>query len=158
MKTLGIAIALAAGVLGGACGSDSSPTGDVTATIGGVSWRTPGKGFTITSTDAPTNFILQGATPMPNSPLLDPSKPQLVVVFAQVPSVGTYNTDGTTVTVEYQVDTNTVYSGSNGSVQIASISSSRAQGTFNFDLYSPLANPTMLTVTDGAFDVPVSAH
>jgi hypothetical protein len=62
------------------------------------------------------------------------------------------------VTVEYQVDTNTVYSGSNGSVQIASISSSGAQGAFELELYSPLANPTMLTVTDGAFDVPVSGH
>ena len=38
------------------------------------------------------------------------------------------------------------------------MSTSRAQGTFNFELQSPINNPRALTVTDGTFDVPVSAH
>jgi hypothetical protein len=80
------------------------------------------------------------------------------MVFSQVPSVGAYNVDGAIVVVEYRVDTNTVYSASNGSIRIASISTSRAQGAFNFELESPIANPMVLTVTGGAFDIPVSAH
>jgi hypothetical protein len=85
--------------------------------------------------------------------------PQLLIVFPQdVPSVGTYSTDGVTVTVEYHVDVNTFYSGTNGSVRIASISTSRAQGSVNYALDSPINNPMVLTATDGAFDVPVSSH
>jgi len=151
-------IAVAAALLAGACGSGSSTEGNLTAMIGGVSWHTPARGFTITGSDGSTNFTLQGATLLPNSSLIDASKPELLMVFPQVPSVGTYGVDGVTVVVEYRVDTSTVYSASNGSVQMAAIGASRAQGTFNFDLYSPTADPMMLTVTDGAFDVPVSAH
>ena len=151
-------IAVAAAVLAGACGSGSSTGGNVTATIGGVSWRTVGQGFFITGSDGSTNFTLQGATLLPNSALIDSSKPELVIVFPQIPSVGTYAIDGVTVNVEYQVSANTVYSASNGSVQIASISTSRAQGAFDFELESPIASPMVLTVTDGAFDVPVSAN
>jgi len=33
-----------------------------------------------------------------------------------------------------------------------------AQGAFNFELRSPITDPMVLTVTDGAFDVPGSAH
>jgi hypothetical protein len=153
---LGMAVAVA--VLAGACGSGDSTGGNVTATIGGVSWHTPGEGFIITGSDGSVTFDMQGATLLPNSSLIDSSKPQLLVVFSQVPLVGTYGVDGVAVVVQYQTDTNTVYSTSNGSVQIASISTSRAQGAFNFELQSPTANPMVLTVTDGAFDVPVSAH
>ena len=155
---LRMAIVVAAAVLAGACGTGNSTGGEVTATIGGVSWHTPGEGFIITGPDGSTTFDLQGATLSPNSPLIDSSKPQLLIVFPHVPTVGTYGVDGVTVVVEYQVDTKTVYSTSNGSVQIASISTSRARGAFNFELRSPLAKPTVLTVTDGAFDVPVSVH
>jgi len=145
-------------VIAGACGGGNSAGGNVTATIGGRSWRSPGAGFIITGSDGSTNFDMQGATPLPNSPLIDSSKPILLVVFPQeVPLVGTYGVDGVTVDVEYEKDVNTLYSASNGSVQIASISTSRAQGSFNFELRSPIANPTVLTVTDGAFDVPVAA-
>jgi hypothetical protein len=151
-------IAVAGLLLAGACGSGTSTAGNLTATIGGVSWQTPGQGFMITASDGSTNFTIQGATQLPNSRLIDASKPQLTIVFPQVPSAGTYDIDGVTVNVEYQVDTNTFYSASNGSIQIASISTSRAQGGFNFQLDSSSADPMVLTVTDGAFDVPVSAH
>jgi len=156
----GIVIAVAAAVLAGACGSGSSTGGDVTATIGGMSWRTAAEGFVVPGLDDPTatTFTLQGATLLPNSPLIDSSKPVLTIFFSQVPGVGTYTIDGVTVNVEYEVDVNTIYSGSNGSVQVASISTSRAQGSFEFELQSPIANPMMLAVTDGAFDVPVSAN
>jgi hypothetical protein len=151
-------IAVAAAVLAGACGSGSSTGGDVTATIGGVSWRTAGQGFFIPGSHGSTTFTLQGATLLPNSPLIDSSKPVLTIVFPQLPSVGTYAIDGVTVSVEYEVDTNTLYSTSDGSVEITSISASSAQGTFAFELQSPIADPMVLTVTDGAFDVPVSAN
>jgi hypothetical protein len=151
-------IAVAAAVLAGACGSGSSTEGTVTATIAGVSWRTAGRGYFITGSDGSTTFTLQGATPLPNSPLLDSSKPQLLIVFPQIPPVGTYAIDGVTVSVDYQVDTNTLYSTSDGSVQITDISTSRARGAFAFDLQSPIANPMALTVTDGAFDVLVTAN
>lgn len=157
--SLVVGLGVAAGLLAIACGGSSGPTEDnFTATIGGVSWHTPGRGFIITGSDGSTNFTLQGATLLPNSPLIDSSKPQLLIVFPQVPSAGTYAVEGVTVVVQYQVDTNTIYSASTGSVQITSISASRAQGAFNFDLYSPTADPTVLTMTDGAFDVPVSGH
>jgi hypothetical protein len=155
---LGMAIAVAAAVLIGACGGGNSTGGNVTANVGGVSWHSTGKGFIITGAGSSTTFDIQAATLFPNSSLIDSSKPQLLIVFQQVPSVGTYGIDGVTVVVEYKADTNTVYSTSNGSVQIASISTSRAQGAFKFELASPIANPMALTVTDGAFDIPVSAH
>ena len=60
--------------------------------------------------------------------------------------------------VEYQVDTSTFYSGSNGSIQVTSMETSRAQGVFNFELQSPINDPMVLIVTDGVFDVPVSVH
>jgi hypothetical protein len=151
-------IAVAGVLLAGACGSDTSTGANVTAMIGGVSSQMPGRGFTVTGSDGSTNLTIQAATLLPNSPLIDARKPQLTIVFPRVPSVGTYDVDGVNVNVEYQVDTNTFYAGSNGSVQIASISTSRAQGTFNFELKSPVADPMVLTVTDGAFDVPMSAH
>ena len=105
-------MAVVVAVPAGGCGGGNSAGGNVTATIGGMSWR----------------------------------------------SVGTYGVDGVTVVVEYQMDVNTSYSASNGSVHIASISTSRAQGAFNCELQSSIADPQVLTVTDGAFDVPVSGH
>jgi hypothetical protein len=92
MKNLGVLIAFMVGVPGGACGGGNSTAGEITAMIGAVPWRTSGKGFIITTADRSTTFTVQGATPLPNSPLLDPSKPELVVVFSQVPSVGTGRT------------------------------------------------------------------
>jgi hypothetical protein len=158
MRRLGLLIAAAASVLTGACGGGSSTGGSVSATIGGVPWHAPGHGFIITGTDG-TSFDVLGATPLPGSSLLDSNKPQILIVFLQgVPSVGTYGIDGVTVNVTYQVDTNTVYTGDNGSVQIASISNLRAMGAFNFEANSPIANPMVVTLADGAFDVPVSAH
>src|SRR4051812_20956580 len=123
---LGMAIAIAAAVIAGGCGSGNSTAGKVTATIDGASWDTPGKGFIITGSDGSTNFDIQGATLLPNSSLIDSSKPQLLIVFPRVPLVGTYGVDGVTVVVEYQMDANTLYSTSSGSVQIVSISTSRA--------------------------------
>jgi hypothetical protein len=34
----------------------------------------------------------------------------------------------------------------------------KGEGTFSFELQSPINDPTVLTMTDGAFDVPVSVH
>jgi len=75
--------------------------------------------------------------------LIDSSKPQLLIVFSQgVPSPGTYGIDGVTVNVEYLLNPNVWYDGANGSVQVTSMSTSRAQGAFNFELQSPINNPT----------------
>ena len=90
------------------CGSGTSTGGNVTATIAGVSWRTAGQGYFIPGSDGSTGFTLQGGTPLPNSLLLDSSKPQRLIVFPQLPPVGTYAIDGVIVNVEYQVDTNTL--------------------------------------------------
>jgi len=49
-------------------------------------------------------------------------------------------------------------SASSGSVQVTSISTSRAEGAFNFELQSPINNPMVLTMTNGAFDVRVSGR
>jgi len=158
MKRLALFTALAAALSAGGCGSSSDGEGSVSATIGGVTWRAPGRGFIVADAAGMTSFDLLGSTPMPGSDLIDSSKPVLTIVFPSgVPAPGTYAIDGVTVNVEYQVDTNTFYSGSNGSIQIASISKSRAQGAFDFELDSPVNDPMELTVTDGAFDVPVSA-
>ncbi len=140
----------------GACGSSNPTANNVSAIIDGASWHTRGEAFII-SAGVPTNFDVQAGPLLPNSPLLDSSKPQLLIVFQGVPSVGVYDVDGVNVAVAYQTDPSSTYSPSTGSVQITSISTSRAQGSFNFDLRSPTATPSMLTVTDGTFDVPVSA-
>jgi hypothetical protein len=153
-----MAIVVAAAVVMGACGSGDSTADNVSATIDGTAWHSRGEGFIISGSGGPTTFDLQAGTLLPNSSLLDSSKPQLLIVFQGVPSMGTYGVDGVNLVVEYHVDTSSIYSPLTGSVQITSISTSRAQGAFNFELSSPTANPSMLSVTDGAFDVPVSAH
>jgi hypothetical protein len=158
MDRLGVVIAAAAGILTGSCGSGGSTEGTVRATIAGASWQAPGRGFVVTGAES-TSFTLLGATSLPDSPLVDSSKPLLQIVFPQgLPAVGTYDIDGVTVNVEYQVDTSTFYSGSNGSIQVTSMETSRAQGVFNFELQSPINDPMVLIVTDGVFDVPVSVH
>jgi hypothetical protein len=156
--TVGVALVVAAAVLMGGCGGGESTAGNVSATIDGASWHSRGEGFVISGSGGPTTFDVQAGTLLPNSSLLDSSKPQLLIVFQGVPSVSTYAVDGVNLVVEYQPDTSSIYSPSTGSVQITGISTSRAQGAFNFELTSPTATPSMLTVTDGAFDVPVSAH
>ncbi len=153
-----MAIVVAAAVLMGACGGGESTAGDVSATIDGASWHSRGEGFIISGSGGPTTFDVQAGTLLPNSSLIDSSKPQLLIVFQGVPPVGTYGVDGVNLVVEYHLNTSSIYSPLTGSVQITSISTSRAQGAFNFELTSPIANPSILTVTDGAFDVPVSAH
>ena len=158
MKNLGLTTILAAAVLANGCGSASEDGGSVSATIGGVSWQAPGRGYIIADPGPPTSFDLLGGTPLPGSNLIDSSKPRLTIVFPSgIPAVGTYPIDGVTVNVEYQRDTNSFYADANGSVQIMSISNARAQGAFNFQLHSPIFDPMELTVTDGAFDVPVSS-
>jgi hypothetical protein len=153
-----VLVAGAAGLLAAACGG-SAADGGMSATIDGKSWHSPGQGYIVTGSDGTTSFDLFGSTPLPNSSLIDSSKPQLLIVFPQgVPSPGTYSIDGVTVNVEYLLNPSTFYDGSNGSVQVTSMSPSRAQGMFSFELQSPFNDPKMLTVTDGAFDVPVSAH
>jgi hypothetical protein len=155
---LGVVIAVVvAGALAGACDGGSATGGSVSATVDGVSWRSPGQAFIINNHDGTATFDVQAGTLLPSG-LIDSSKPQLLIVFPQVPSVGTYNIDGVTVNVDYQTDVNAVYCGSNGSVQITSISTSRARGAFNFEAQAPIINPMTHTLTDGAFDVPVSAH
>jgi len=155
---LGMGIVVAGAVLMGACGSSDSTADNVSATIDGNSWHARGEGFIISGAGGPTTFDVQAGTLLPNSSLLDSSKPQLLMVFQGFPSVGTYGVDGVNLGVDYQADTSSLYSPMTGSVQITSISTSRAQGGFNFDLRSPTASPSMLTVTDGVFDVPVAAH
>ena len=153
-----LVVAVAAGLLAAACGGGAND-GGMSATIDGKLWHSPGQGSIVTGSDGATSFDLFGYTLLPNSLLIDSSKPQLQIIFAQgVPSPGTYAVDGVAVNVEYLLNPNVWYDGSNGSVQVTSMSTSRAQGAFNFELQSPINNPAVLTVTDGAFDVPVSAH
>jgi hypothetical protein len=150
MKRLGLAIVVASCVLVGACGSGTSTEGGISATIGGVAWHAPGQGYVVAGSDGTTSFDLL-------SRMLTPSSPRLQIIFpGGIPSVGSHVIDGVALNVEYQVDTNTLYAGENGSVQIVSLSQSRAQGAFNFVLTSPIDSPMTLTVTDGAFDVPLS--
>ena len=111
-----MAIVVATAVVMGACGGSDSTADNVSATIDGASWHSHGEGFIISGAGGPTTFDVQAGALLPDSSLLDSSKPQLLMVFQGFPSVGTYGVDGVNLVVEYDVDTSSLYSPLSGSV------------------------------------------
>jgi len=95
---------------------------------------------------------------VPGSDLVDASKPQLFIVFPTgVPSPGSYVvSDQVTLNGTYQTDVNTSYGLTSGTVEIDSISPTRARGSFNLQAEIPYPTEITVMIADGTFDVPVA--
>jgi hypothetical protein len=142
------------------CGSGASGgSGEyfVAATINGAAWRVLGQGSRLTTATGEPSLTILGYTPLDaGSKQADDTKPMLELVFTGViPETGTYDVATTSsLTAMYMPDRTTLYGADTGSVTIASITSTMADGTFAFVATAPGASAT-LTVADGSFHVPI---
>ena len=151
-------VALAAALsLVSACGGDggSGPGGDAnfTATIDGTSWTSAAEAASVTGA-ANGTFTIVGSTISANPTFV-------AMTLYNIGAPGTYPM-GVGPTVAGGIGSagpsasplTTPLSGSAGSVTITSVSANRIAGTFNF---TAGAAPTIRTVTQGSFDLPVNA-
>jgi len=142
-----------------ACGGGGGAGADfVAATIDGQSWRASGHGSLLSTANGQTTLTILGYTPLPGSTKqADMSKPALEVVFSGGrPAAGGYDVATTTeLSVTYWPDRSHAYGASTGMVVISSISTGRVDGTFAFTAILAPNGPDTVTVSDGAFSVPI---
>lgn len=148
------------------CGDDSSPsgpggggggTGPLSARVDGVAWSAPEAAVQALASSAPGQLGFIGVS------LTAPSI-SMGLTLGFIPGPGTYplgvnnfsNAGGVGTVSTNGVGALTPLSGDAGTVTIATLTSTRITGTFAF-VAEPVGGGTPVVVTDGNFDVPLSA-
>ena len=150
-----VAIALLAACGGGGGGTGA---GSVAATVDGQRWSVTGQGSALTTAQGITAFTILGFTPLPGSTKqADRSKPALDIVFNDgVPAAGNYDVTNTPgLSIMYWPDQTRVFGATEGTLTIAHISATAADGSFSFVATLAPSGPDTVTVTDGSFAVPI---
>ncbi len=148
-----------------ACGGDSSGPDDgggnqFSATINGTAWSAAPGTILVTAgaPGRPGSLLLQGAT------MTNPVR-SLSFDLSRIPGPGTYRlgintgtgTGGTATVVQAPQSWLTPLSGAAGSITISSLTATRVSGTFQFEAEPLAAGGGPVTVTNGAFNVPLPA-
>jgi hypothetical protein len=142
-----------------ACGGGGGAgPGSVAATVDGQRWTVTGQGSVLTPVQGMTAFTIVAYTPIPGSTKkADLSKPALEIVFSDgVPAAGSYDIAATpALSIMYWADQNRVFGATEGTLVIAHISATAADGSFSFTATLAPSGPDTVTVTDGSFSVPI---
>jgi len=154
MRIMVVACAFLAACGGGAGGPGA---GSVTATVDGQPWTVSGHGAVLTPVPGMTTFTITGYTPLPGSTKqADRSKPVLAIVFQAVPAAGSYDIATTpALSVMYWTDQNHVFGATEGTLVIAHITATAADGTFSFTATLAPSGPDTVVVANGSFSVPI---
>ena len=162
-----LSLLLSAGPMASGCGSDSSPSGPggggggsgpISARVDGVAWSAPTAGVQALASAAPGQLGFIGVS------LTAPSI-SMGLTLGHIPGPGTYplgvnvfsNAGGTGTVGLNGIASNTPLNGSAGTVTIATLSATRVTGTFSFVAEPISGGGAPVVVTDGSFDVPLSA-
>jgi len=143
--------------IAGGCGTAPCPA-TVDTTVDGQASHTWGHGYIVPGGGGATSFVVTaGSSARLGHPRLHPAGAGLRAPRA-VPSPGTYIiSDQVDLNGTYEPNVDTLFVLTDGSIQIGSISPTRAQGSFTFQGLMSSPPTATVTITSGTFDVPVQA-
>jgi hypothetical protein len=169
MRPLRVSLFLLASIaLLAGCGGDSGPSGPgggggtgtdrLSARIDGVAWSAASQTILASGSTQPGQISFQGSS------LTNPVG-ALAIMVSRIPGPGTYplgvnifSASGGTASIAVgATSANTPLDGASGSITFTSITSTRAAGTFAFVAEPLVGGGSSVVVTDGQFDVPLSA-
>ncbi len=156
-----LGLLLVAGCGSSPAGPGTGGNGTFTARINGQAWNANATTIVAAAANAsiPGSFSFQGG-------VISGTAQTLVFNLSRIPGPGTYPlgvnigtaTGGIVTGITGSQGWATPLTGAAGSVTITTLGGGRAKGSFNFVAETiGVGTPSVITVTDGAFDVPLSA-